>query len=85
MQRQPLEAIANTEADEERKRSLPAQLVVCLVIGMSLWSRDSMRDVLKNLVDGLCETWIKVEKYRAVNYPLIRQPVRGTTIAATDH
>jgi len=54
------EAIANTEADEERKRSLPAQLVVCLVIGMSLWSRDSMRDVLKNLVDGLCETWIKV-------------------------
>ena len=57
------EAIANTEADEERKRSLPAQLVVCLVIGMSLWSRDSMRDVLKNLVDGLCETWIKVGKY----------------------
>lgn len=57
------EAIANTEADEERKRSLPAQLVVSLVIAMSLWSSDSMRDVLKNLVDGLSEAWVKVEKY----------------------
>jgi hypothetical protein len=57
------EAIANTQAQEERKRSLPAELVVSLVIAMSLWSRDSMRDVLKNLVDGLSEAWIKVGKY----------------------
>lgn len=57
------EAIANTEADEERKRSLPAQLVVSLVIAMSLWSKDSMRDVLKNLVDGLSEAWVKLGKY----------------------
>lgn len=57
------EAIANSQAQEERKRSLPAELVISLVIAMSLWSRDSMRDVLKNLVDGLSETWVKVGKY----------------------
>ncbi len=49
------QAIANTKTEEERRRSLPAQLVVSLVIAMSLWSRDSMRDVLKNLIDGLSE------------------------------
>jgi hypothetical protein len=38
------------------QRSLPAQLVVSLIIAMSIWSRDSMRDVLKNLIDGLSET-----------------------------
>lgn len=57
------EAIAKTKVEEERHRSLPAQLVVCLVIAMSLWSRDSMRDVLKNLIDGLSEAWIKIGKY----------------------
>ncbi len=57
------QAIAKTKTAEERKRSLPAQLVVCLVIAMSLWSRDSMRDVLKNLIDGLTEAWVKVGKY----------------------
>ena len=30
---------------------------------MSLWSKASMRTVLKNLVDGLSETWVKVGKY----------------------
>ena len=30
---------------------------------MSLWSKDSMRDVLKNLIDGQKEAWIKVGKY----------------------
>jgi len=57
------QAIANTGCYEERKRSLPAQLVVSLVIAMSFWSKDSMRDVLKNLVDGLSEAWVKVGKY----------------------
>ncbi|MBN3925413.1 MAG: transposase domain-containing protein [Nostoc sp. NMS4] len=57
------QAIANTQTEEERKRSLPAQLVVSLVIAMSLWSRDSMQDVLKNLIDGMSETWVKVGKY----------------------
>jgi hypothetical protein len=41
----------------------PAQLVVCPVIAMSLWSKDSMRDVLKNLIYGLSEGWIKIGKY----------------------
>ena len=57
------QAITKTKASEERNRSLPAQLVVCLVIAMSLWSRDSMRDVLKNLIDGIAEAWVKVGKY----------------------
>lgn len=54
---------ANTETEEERRRALPAQLVVSLVIAMSLWSKDSMRDVLKNLIDGLSVAWVKVGKY----------------------
>ena len=57
------QAIAKTKVEEERYRSLPAQLVVCLIVAMSLWSRDSMRDVLKNLIDGLSEAWVKVGKY----------------------
>ncbi|MBD2005103.1 transposase domain-containing protein [Trichocoleus sp. FACHB-40] len=36
------QAIAKTEVEEERYRSLSAQLLVCLIIAMSLWSRDSM-------------------------------------------
>jgi len=57
------QAIVTSKANEERNRSLPAHLVVGLVIAMSLWSRDSMRDVLKNLVDGLSVAWVKVGKY----------------------
>ena len=57
------QAITNTREQEERKRALPAQLVVSLVIAMSLWSKDSMRDVLKNLIDGMSEAWVKVGKY----------------------
>ena len=55
-------ALAQTSSQECRARSLPAHLVVWLVIAMSLWSRDSMRDVLKNLIDGLTEAWVKVGK-----------------------
>jgi len=57
------EAIAQTNSHECRTRSLPAHLVVCLVIAMNLWSEDSMRAVLKNLIDGLSEAWIKVGQY----------------------
>ncbi len=56
-------AISRNKANEERNRSLPAYLVVCLLVAMSLWSRDSMRDVLKNLIDGMSETWVHVGKY----------------------
>jgi hypothetical protein len=55
--------LQQTNSHSNRTRSLPAHLVVCLVIAMSLWSRDSMPDVLKNLVDGLTEAWVKVNKY----------------------
>jgi hypothetical protein len=63
----PPEAIAQTigmtDSLEERKRKLPSQLVVCLVIAMSLWSNDSMTTVLKNLVNGLSRQWTKLGKY----------------------
>jgi hypothetical protein len=36
------QAIANAKTEEERRRSLPAQLVVSLVIAMSFWSKDSI-------------------------------------------
>ncbi len=57
------QALGDAKATEERKRALPSHLVVCLIIAMSLWSKASMRTVLKNLVDGLSETWIKVGLY----------------------
>ncbi len=56
-------AILKTKAREKRHRALPSQLVVCLIVAMSLWSKDSMRDVLKNLIDGLNEVWLKTGKY----------------------
>lgn len=40
-----------------------AVLVVSLIVAMSLWSKDSMRDVLKNLIDGLNEVWLKTGKF----------------------
>ena len=56
-------AISDVEVEEKRKRALPSHLVVCLIIAMSLWSKVSMRTVLKNLVDGLSEAWVKVGRY----------------------
>lgn len=46
------QAIEATQSQAERQRRLPTQLVVALVIGMSLWSQESIVDVLKNLADG---------------------------------
>jgi hypothetical protein len=47
------EVIDTAGAREQRRRLLPARLVVALVIGMGLWARDGLRDVLANLVEGL--------------------------------
>ena len=49
------QAITKTKVEEKRHPALPAQLVVCLVIAMSLWSKDSMRDVLKKF--GVAELY----------------------------
>ncbi len=57
------QAIGKVKAGEERKRALPSHLVVCLIVAMSLWSSASMRTVLKNLVDGLSEAWVRGGKY----------------------
>ena len=63
------QVLAQTESRETRKRKLPAHLVVCLVIAMSIWSSDSMRTVLKNLVKGLRIQWLTVGQYWRVPSP----------------
>ena len=65
------QAIADTRSNEERKRALPSHLVVCLIIAMSLWSKDSMRAVIKNLVDGLSEAWVKIGQKGASTLQII--------------
>lgn len=57
------QTLGNTNSYEERKRKLPSQLVVCLVIAMSLWSSDAMGTVLKNLVNGLSRQWTILGQY----------------------
>ena len=57
------QALKKSNSHEERKRKLPAGLVVCLVIAMSLWSSDSMTTVLSNLVNGLNRQWTKLGQY----------------------
>ena len=57
------QAIAQTNTQAQRDRSLPTHLVVTLVIAMSLWAKDSMRSVLKNLIDGLSTSWVRVGQY----------------------
>lgn len=57
------QTLGNTDSFEERKRKLPSQLVICLVIAMSLWSSDAMGTVLKNLVNGLSRQWTKLGQY----------------------
>ena len=57
------QALEKSQGREKRKRKLPASLVVCLVIAMSLWSSDSMTTVLKNLVNGLNRQWTKLGQY----------------------
>jgi hypothetical protein len=48
-------AIAEAGAQEQRKRRLPAPLMVSFVIALGLWAREGLVDVLRNLVDGLRE------------------------------
>ena len=57
------QAIELTQSQEERNRRLPTHLVVGLVIAMSLWSRDSIVDVFKNLADGWSNQWIRLGQH----------------------
>ncbi len=83
------QAIAQTRSHEERKRALPSHLVICLVIAMSLWSKASMRTVLKNLVDGLSEAWVRVGKYWRVpcksSITEARQRIRSQVMSRLFH
>jgi hypothetical protein len=65
-----IEQVLNqTDSRETRKRKLPSHLVVALVIAMSLWSSDSMRTVLKNLVKGLRTQWLRLAQFWQVPSP----------------
>ena len=55
-----IQAIEQSQSQEQRHRRLPTHLVIALVIAMSLWSTDSIVDVLKNLVSGLNIKWIRL-------------------------
>ncbi len=52
------DAIAETNSQQKRHRLLPTHLVIALVIALNLWSKDSVVDVLKNLVQGRSAPWI---------------------------
>ena len=57
------QAIEATQSQAERQRRLPTELVVALVIGMSLWSQESIIDVLKNLANGWSNQWIRLGQW----------------------
>lgn len=63
------QVLGQTDSKETRKRKLRSHLVVCLVIAMSIWSSDSMRTVLKNLVQGFRTHWLKLGQYWRVPSP----------------
>lgn len=63
------QVLSQTDSGERRKRKLPSHLVVALVIAMSLWSSDSMRTVLKNLVKGLRTQWLRLAQFWQVPSP----------------
>ena len=46
------QAITETNSSEKRERVLPTPIIILLVIGLNLWSGDSVVDVWKNLVQG---------------------------------
>lgn len=52
------EAITETNSQEKRHRLLPTHLIIALIIALNFWSKDSIVDVLKNLVQGLSCSWI---------------------------
>jgi hypothetical protein len=47
------DVLVRTRTREERKRGLPARVVVYFVLAMALFSRDSYEEVMRKLVQGL--------------------------------
>lgn len=54
------QAIISSKAVRKRQRILSTDVIVVLVIAMSLWSRDSIVDVFKNLIQGFTRQWISL-------------------------
>lgn len=53
-------AIQQSKSEHQRERALPTPLVVALVIALNFWAQDAIVDVLKNLVAGLSQQWIRL-------------------------
>jgi type II secretory pathway component PulL len=53
-------AIQQSHSQHQRERALPTSLVVALVIALNIWAQNSIVDVLKNLVTGLSQQWIRL-------------------------
>src|SRR5512140_3138549 len=49
-------ALVATGRREKRRRRLPSDVVIALVIAMSLWAQNSLRQVFANLLDGWWES-----------------------------
>jgi hypothetical protein len=69
------EAIERTGARERRRRLLPTHLVVTLVVGMGLWTAESVRHALAAVVDGWREG-------RAAGRSSWRLPSNGAIVRA---
>jgi hypothetical protein len=55
-------AIESSQSERQRTRKRPTHLVVALIIAMSRWSKDSIEDVLENLVQGLSGQWVRLSQ-----------------------
>ena len=55
-----LRRLFSNPSQHQRERALPTPLVVALVIALNIWAQDSIVDVLKNLVTGLSQQWIRL-------------------------
>ena len=53
-------AIQQSKSEHQRERALPTPLVVALVIALNFCAQDAIVDVLKNLVAGLSQQWIRL-------------------------
>ncbi len=58
-------AISQTNSEEKRDRILPTKIIILLVISLNFWSRDSVVDVWKNLMEGLVSELIP-QKFRLI-------------------
>ena len=69
-------AIARTGTREQRRRLLPTQLVVTLVVGMGLWAEAAVRHLLAEVVGGWREMHERREDALGPVWPVGRRATR---------